>query len=276
MNSKVYQIGNRTFDFSQAYVMGILNVTPDSFSDGGKFFDKNFAIQHSLGMIKEGVDIIDIGGESTRPNSDFVDEETEINRVIPVIEKILSEHNDTIISVDTNKSIVAEEALRAGAKIVNDISGLQFDEKMVDVVKKYDAALIVMHIKGTPKNMQISPTYENLIGEIKDYLGNSIYKAEAAGIKNIIVDPGIGFGKTMENNYEIIKRLDEFEEFGYPILIGLSRKNFIGKTLNLEVTERDVPTAILEAASIKNGARIIRTHNVQYGKYVCNLLNNII
>ena len=272
---KKYKIGNRLFDFSNAYVMGILNVTPDSFSDGGLYLKLDDAVSHALKMIDEGADIIDIGGESTRPGSDFVSEDEEINRIIPVLKKILDKKNDAIISIDTTKSKVAEESLKNGAQIINDISGLQFDKNMVNVIKKHDASIIIMHIKGTPKNMQQNPHYNDVVKEVFEFLKDQSKRAKEAGVSKIIIDPGIGFGKRIQDNFELIKNLSEFKELNYPILIGLSRKSFLGKTLNLDINERDTSSAILEGIAIKNGARLIRTHNVKNGIQVCNLLNQI-
>jgi dihydropteroate synthase len=260
-NTISYKIGEKEFIFNKPYVMGILNVTPDSFSDGGKYFDRDRATNYALEMIHEGVDIIDIGGESTRPGSDFVSFEEEIERVVPVIKNILEKNPEAVISVDTNKSKVAYSALNAGAKIINDISGGTFDTEILNIAAEFNAAFVMMHIKGTPKNMQKNPTYDNLIKEIKDFLYVQTEKAKHAGIKNIFIDPGIGFGKTVENNYEIIKKIKEFKNLGYPVLIGLSRKSFIGNSLNLKIDERDNATAILETMSVNNGADIIRTHN---------------
>ena len=275
-NDIVYHIGNKKFSFDQAYVMGILNITPDSFSDGGKYLDKNIALEHAEQMINDGADIIDIGGESTRPGSETVSAEDEMKRIIPVIEKIISNFPDTIISIDTTKSAVAEEALKLGAKIVNDISGLTFDKNMIDIVSNFNSSLILMHMKGTPRDMQKNPYYEDVVKEIFDYLNVQISKALKKGIKNIFIDPGIGFGKTIEHNFEILRRLDEFKKLGFPIVIGISRKSFLGKTLVLETEERDTATAIAESASVINGARIIRTHNVKNGVQVKKLLNELI
>jgi dihydropteroate synthase len=271
-----YNIGSKTFNFSHPFVMGILNVTPDSFSDGGKYLGVDAAVSHALKMIDEGAEIIDVGGESTRPRADPVSLDEELNRVIPAIEKILDLKPDTILSIDTTKNEVAEEALKAGAAMVNDISGLTFDPRIADTVAKYDAAIIVMHIKGTPKIMQQNPVYENLLGEVASFLFGQSSKAKEAGVKKIILDPGIGFGKTSEHNFEIIRNLQSFVKIGFPVMIGVSRKSFIGKLLNLETEGRDMPTAAMEAAAILNGARIIRTHNVKFGKQVCTLMEKLI
>lgn len=275
---KKYQIGNRIFDFNRAYLMGILNVTPDSFSDGGNYFRLEDAINYGLSMIDSGADIIDIGGESTRPGSEFISEEEEKRRVLPVIEKLLSANSDLIISIDTTKSTVAKSALDLGATIVNDISAMTIDENMINICKDKNATVILMHMKGIPKTMQLNPSYNEVISEIYDYLYYRIIevKNKNKNIQNIIIDPGIGFGKSINDNFTIIKRLKEFSTLGYPILIGLSRKSFIGKTLNLEVNERDFPSSILETISIMNTSRIIRTHNVKNGRILVDLINKII
>ncbi len=271
--SKVYKIGSREFKFGSSYVMGILNVTPDSFSDGGLYFNTSDAAKHGIEMIDEGADIIDVGGESTRPGSVTVNESEELERVIPVINKILLSRPDAIISIDTTKKNVAGEALKAGAKIVNDISSLTYEPGIADVVKKYNASLILMHMKGTPKDMQKNPYYDDVVNEIYNYFYYKTADAVKYGIKNIFVDPGIGFGKRTEDNYELIQRLEDFKSLGFPVVIGVSRKSFIGKYLNLDVTDRDAATVSVESIAIKNGARIIRTHNVKYGVQVCKLLN---
>ena len=274
-NSISYKIGDKTFSSGNSYVMGILNITPDSFSDGGRYTKLEDAVNHALGMIDEGADIIDIGGESSRPGAKKISDDEELDRIIPVIDEILANKPNAIISIDTTKVKVADKSLEHGAKIINDISGLTFEPEILNVVKQYNASLILMHIKGTPENMQKSPYYDDLIAEIYEFLFNQSQIAAKAGIKNIFIDPGIGFGKTIEHNFEIIKRLEDFKSIGYPILIGASRKSFIGKTLNLEVNNRDTPTSIIEALAVKNGARIIRTHNVKNGVQVSKLLTHL-
>lgn len=249
---------------SDSLVMGILNVTPDSFSDGGRYFKHEDAFTHAMEMINDGADIIDIGGESTRPGSESVSEAEEIRRVIPMIEKILEHAPETIISVDTTKKIVALEALKRGAKIINDISGLTFEPGIAEVVKRFNASLVLMHIKGTPKDMQNDPSYEDVASEVYDFLSQRISFAAKAGVKNLIIDPGIGFGKRVSDNYELLKRLDEFKGLGCPILIGVSRKGFLGRTIGGTIAaERDTASVVTEALAAKNGARIIRTHNVK-------------
>ncbi|MBT8378622.1 MAG: dihydropteroate synthase [Ignavibacteria bacterium] len=256
--------------------MGILNVTPDSFSDGGNYFSNKSAVSYGLEMIQEGVDIIDIGGESTRPGSDPVSLKEELERVIPVIEKILTEKEDAIISIDTTKTKVAEEALMAGAKIVNDISGGTFEPEIFYAAKENDAGFIVMHIKGNPKTMQENPDYEDLIQEVYNFLEEQSCKARNAGIEKLFIDPGIGFGKSYIDNFKILNKLQEFNSLSFPITIGLSRKSFIGNSLNLNVNERDDATNALNAFAVCKGARIIRTHNVKLGVQTCKIMNGIL
>jgi dihydropteroate synthase len=257
---------NFFFDFSKkTYIMGILNITPDSYSDGGLFFNKSVAIQQALQMVEDGADIIDIGGESTRPGSETVPVEEELRRTVPVIAAIAKEINIPI-SIDTYKAEVAQRALDAGASIVNDISGLRFDPKMTKVVSEYRVPVVVMHIKGKPKDMQINPAYEALIPEIMDYLRGSIRLALDAGIQDdmIVIDPGIGFGKTFEQNLNIIHNLHEFTLLEKAVLIGASRKAFIGKILgDAPPVQRLEGTAAAVAISILEGANIVRVHDVR-------------
>jgi dihydropteroate synthase len=245
--------------------MGILNVTRDSFSDGGLYFDKSAAIKRAIQMVEEGADIIDIGGESTRPGAEPVTVEEELRRTIPVIEALAKEIN-VPISIDTYKSEVAEKALDAGASIVNDISGLRFDPEMAKVVSDYKVPVVIMHIKGRPKDMQQNPVYEALVPEIMDYLREGIRLAKESGVSEdkIIIDPGIGFGKTFNQNLEIINNLHEFTLLEKPILIGPSRKAFIGKILgNVSETDRLEGTSAAVAISIMSGANIIRVHDIK-------------
>ena len=248
-------------------LMGILNVTPDSFSDGGLFFDKDNAVSHGLMMVEEGADIIDIGGESTRPGSKPIELEEELHRVIPVIESIAKEA-DVPISIDTCKSTVAQRAFEAGAEIINDITGLHFDPDLAKVAAKGNTPLILMHIRGTPETMQKNVHYDSLFSEILQHLKDSIQRAESAGLDpgQIIIDPGIGFGKTVEDNLLIIKNLHEFRILGKPILLGTSRKSFIGKILNAEVEDRLEGTLSSMAIGVLNGAHIIRSHDVLQAK----------
>ena len=247
----------------QSLIMGILNVTPDSFSDGGKYLEKNTAINYALEMIDEGADIIDIGGESTRPFSDPVSLKEEISRVVPVIEGIRKK-SDICISIDTTKSQVATAALNSGASVINDVSAMEVDPLMVDVALKFDCPLIIMHMKGTPKNMQDDPQYESLISDIKDYLLDRIDFIISKGInpKKIVIDPGIGFGKTVENNFEIINNLKHFTSMDFPVLLGASRKSFIGISLNLPEEDRLEGSLAANIIGFQNGAKIFRVHDV--------------
>jgi dihydropteroate synthase len=269
---------NHVLDFSvKTGIMGVLNVTPDSFSDGGLFFNIQTAVEHALRMQDEGADIIDIGGESTRPGAERVDEKEEMKRIIPVIEKLASQL-EIPISVDTYKSKVAGAALSAGASMVNDISGLRFDPGMPSVVAKFGVPVVIMHIKGTPDNMQSNPVYTALIPEIMDYLREGIEIARKAGIPEdmIIIDPGIGFGKTVEHNLQIIKHLSEFSGFEKPILLGPSRKSFIGKLLNdIPSDQRLEGTAAAVATGILNGANIVRVHEVRAMARVARVADGI-
>ncbi len=252
-------------------IMGILNVTPDSFSDGGIFFSCADAVAQGKKLVKNGADILDIGGESTRPFSAEVSAEEEVKRVIPVIEK-LAEQIAIPISIDTTKASVARRAIEAGASMINDVAALRLDPEMVDVAAEYGVPVVLMHMLDTPKTMQISPTYDDLIGEIKAFLEKAIDGIEKKGIlrSRIIIDPGIGFGKTVEHNLLLIKHLKEFNSLGTPILIGPSRKAFIRqilkdegvKDINPDLQEVEIGTQAAVAAAILNGAHIVRVHNV--------------
>jgi dihydropteroate synthase len=271
-----YKIGEKSFDFKFAHTMGILNVTPDSFSDGGKYINKESAVTYAMKMIEEGVDIIDVGGESTRPGSDPLNESDELNRVIPVIEDILKRKPDSIISIDTTKVKVAKEALHTGAMIVNDISGGTFDPRIFTVAKEFDAAIILMHMKGKPKTMQTSPVYSDVVSEVYDYLAKQTWAASDTGNDKIIVDPGIGFGKRLEDNLTLIDRLEDFKSLGFPIMVGLSRKSFIGNSLNLPIEDRDDATNALNALTLSKGVRLIRSHIVKQAVQTCKLFNSLI
>jgi len=264
------ELGRRTL------VMGVLNVTPDSFSDGGLFYEPERAVERALEMVEEGADIIDIGGESTRPGSEPVPLEEELRRVIPVIEAVAREV-EVPISVDTYKAKVAEEALRKGASIVNDISALGFDPEMAEVVARHGAALILMHIKGTPRDMQKDPQYEDVLGEIRAYLRERIARAEAAGVSPdaIVVDPGIGFGKKLEHNLEILRNLDRLQDLDKPILVGPSRKTFIGQILGVDVSDRLYGTLGAVVHSVMKGAHIVRVHDVKAARHVVDVIDAI-
>jgi dihydropteroate synthase len=244
-------------------IMGILNVTPDSFYDGGRSYGPDKAFEKANELYRDGADIIDIGGESTRPGADTVSLWEEMDRVCPVIEAITG-RIDIPISIDTYKSEVAEEALKLGASIINDISGLTFDEKMTNIAAKYSSYVVIMHIKGTPKNMQVNPVYENLLDEVYTFLENSKEKALISGVDKdkIIIDPGIGFGKSFEDNYRLLNNIGFFKKLGVPLLIGLSRKSLIGKLYDKDY-DRLSATIALNSISALNGADIVRVHDVR-------------
>jgi dihydropteroate synthase len=248
----------------RTYIMGVLNVTPDSFSDGGRYLSEAEAVQQGLRMARDGADIIDVGGESTRPYADRITAQEEMDRVIPVIEALHRELTIPI-SVDTCKARVADEAFRAGASMLNDISAFRFDPDMTSTAAKAGVPVILMHMKGTPADMQKSPTYKNLIPEIIAFLADARDRAVKGGIERhmIILDPGIGFGKTFDHNLQIIRDLAQFRTLGQPILLGSSRKAFLGHILDREPPERDTGTMATIAAGVMNGAGIVRVHNVK-------------
>jgi dihydropteroate synthase len=271
---KAYSLawGKHRLDFGKrTCIMGVLNVTPDSFSDGGKFFTLDDAVAQGYKLFEDGADILDIGGESTRPFSYSVSEEEEIKRVVPVIET-LSKRIPIPISIDTTKAGVAEQAINAGASMINDVSSLSFDPKMANVAVDYAVPVILMHMLGNPKTMQVDPFYEDLINDIKTFFENAIDQAEKKGISRskIIIDPGIGFGKTIGHNLLLIKRLHEFKTMEVPIMIGTSRKAFIRNLLKDNTVEKiNADSELVEsgtqasvAAAILNGANIVRVHDV--------------
>ena len=255
------RIGNRTFDTANhTYVMGILNVTPDSFSDGGRFDKMDAALLHAEKMIKEGADILDVGGESTRPGHVQITDEEEIARVVPVIEKLKKEF-DVPISIDTYKSALAEVAVCAGADLVNDIWGLKYDEKMADVIAKHDVACCLMHNKN-------EAVYKNFLKDMYAELQKCVDAAKAAGIGDdrIMLDPGVGFGKTYEMNLDVMKHLELFNGLGYPMLLGTSRKSMIGLTLDLPVEEREEGTMVTTVYGVQKGCAFVRVHDVEKNK----------
>ncbi len=257
-------IGSTVFDYSRTYVIGILNVTSDSFSDGGMFAQPDIAVRHALDMISHGADIIDIGGESTRPGADPLSYDREVERVIPVIKRLRGE-TDTPISIDTYKSSVAEAAIEAGADLVNDISGLRFDPKMARTIADHNVPVIIMHIKGEPRSMQENPVYTDLIGEIRSYLADSIALAIKAGISanSIIIDPGIGFGKTFDHNFEILNSIQRFADLGKPILTGASRKAFLGSLAGADPDDRLPESLSAAVIAASRGAHFVRVHDVE-------------
>lgn len=265
------RIGNKEFNIGErTYIMGILNVTPDSFSDGGKFNEIEAAVAQAKKLVEDGADIIDIGGESTRPGAEYVTEEEEIKRVVPII-KAIKEQLDVIISIDTYKSKTAEEAVKAGADIINDIWGAKYDKNIAKVAAKYNVPIILMH------NRQPKP-YENLMKDVVADLQESIDIAIEAGVKkeNIILDPGIGFAKTYEENLIVMNNCEIIKEMGYPVLLGTSRKSMIGLTLNLPVNERVEGTLATTVMGIMKGMEFIRVHDVLENKRVAVMTDTIL
>ena len=284
MKERILECGKYKLSLGrETKIMGVLNVTPDSFSDGGKFFAEDDAILRAQNMEREGADIIDVGGESTRPFADPVTEDEEINRVIPVI-KGLADRINIPISIDTTKAKVAEEAMKAGASIINDVSALRFDSAIAKVAADYNVPLILMHMKKNPKTMQMAPKYEDLTGEIKKFLSEAVEKAQSYNVSKdkILIDPGIGFGKTFADNFVILKRLEEFKALGFPLLVGTSRKAFIRDLLAEDDKEPLPDSSVVEvgtnatiAAAALYGADIVRVHEVKSAKNSLKIINAI-
>lgn len=276
---------NTVFPGNKTLLMGIVNITPDSFSDGGLYNNVEGAVKHTEAMLAEGADIIDIGGESTRPGSKKVSAKEEKERVIPVISAIRKQlGRDFLISIDTNKAEVADAALFAGADFINSLGGFLFDEHLADIAGKYNCKVVIYHIKGIPETMQRGEIiYDDVIQEISDFFEKQISLAEKHGLKRdrLILDPGIGFGKTVEQNVEIIRRLGAFKKFNLPILIGVSRKSHLGSLLAKELGKDFPPLERLEgalaetAAAILNGAQIIRTHDILQTKKFITVMDEI-
>ena len=279
ISNKDFKLDNRTI------VMGILNITPDSFSDGGKFFSLDNAVKQAIRMEKEGADIIDVGGESTRPGAKAISLDEELSRVTPVIEELVKKIKIPL-SVDTYKSEVAKRVLDSGASMINDISALQGDKHLANIVAEYDVPICLMHMKGSPRNMQVNPVYDNVMKEIHNFLKNRVEYAISCNIKkeNIIVDPGIGFGKRtgkgIEDNCEILRRLSELKDLGLPILVGPSRKTFIGNICGdekpLPVTERLEGSLAAACIAVINGANIVRVHDVKETRRCVDIVDCII
>ncbi len=256
-------------------IMGILNITPDSFSDGGKYTQVNAAVAQAGVMVEEGVDIIDIGGESTRPGAESVSAEQQVLRVVPVIKAIRKAFSkNLLISIDTTLAAVAEAALQAGANIINDVSAGQNDSNILKVAREYDVPIILMHMQGTPQNMQDNPSYINVISEVKEALENRIEEALSAGIKkqNIILDPGIGFGKRREDNLNLLAHLDQIVAIGYPVLLGTSRKRFMGSLCDVSSpAELVTATAVTTALGVMSGVPMFRVHDVKQNRQAADV-----
>jgi dihydropteroate synthase len=255
--------------------MGVLNVTPDSFSDGGRYLDKGKAVERALEMVEEGADIIDVGGESTRPGADEVDVEEEMRRTVPVIEELRS-RLDVPISIDTRHHQVAQEALEAGAQIINDVSGLQ-DRNMIELAARRGAGVVMMHMLGEPQTMQDQPTYDDVVGDISLFLEERMQRAREGGVDpaRILLDPGLGFGKSLDHNLQIVVRLREFRCLGRGMLVGASRKSFIGKVLGQEVTGRKEGSLAIASIAIMNGASVVRAHDVKETKMVARMVDAV-
>ena len=283
---KELKIGKRIFRWGKrTYIMGVLNVTPDSFSDGGRFLNPDDAVKRALEMQAEGADIIDIGGESSRPGAEPVSVEEELRRVVPVLEEVCDKL-DIPVSIDTYKSEVAEKAIELGADMVNDISALRFDPNMVKVVADYDVPVVLMHMKGTPRDMQLNPSYDDVMHEIVSFLHDRKQFAVSHGVDEhkIILDPGIGFGKRtgkgIEDNCEILRRLKELKVLGNPVLVGASRKTFIGNVCGegeqLPVNERLEGSLAAIAVAVMNGVDVVRVHDVKESKRFLRLMDRVI
>lgn len=255
---------DRVLSLDRTLIMGVLNVTPDSFSDGGRWFDRRAAIAHALEMVEQGADVLDVGGESTRPGADAVPEEEELRRVLPVIEAVVRE-SDVPISIDTRKASVARRAVEAGASIVNDTGGEAADPHMPQVAAETGAAVVFMHSRGTPATMRSLTDYTDVVTDVASFLDEAAKRLVAVGVarESIVVDPGFGFAKTPEQNLELLDRLDEIVALGYPVLAGTSRKSFIGAVLDLPEDERVEGTAATVAWTIARGAHVVRVHDVE-------------
>jgi len=264
-------------ELNSVKIMGILNVTPDSFSDGGNYFAPSKAFLHAAKMISEGADIIDVGGCSSRPGATLVSEQEELDRVIPVIERLVKNFNIPI-SIDTFRSVVAQEAAFAGASMVNDISAGEDDHQMISMVAKLGIPYIAMHKKGTPTTMQDAPNYNNVVSEVLEFFIKKKEECLKAGIKDLIIDPGFGFGKTIDHNYELLQNLDAFNILDAPILVGISRKSMIYKLLEISPQDSIHGTTFLHAIALSKGAHIIRVHDVKaavQGVAIWNKLQNV-
>jgi dihydropteroate synthase len=262
---------------ARVHIMGIVNVTPDSFSDGGLFFSPDAALKHGLQLVDEGADLLDVGGESTRPGADPIDAEEEIRRVVPVIESLVSEV-PVPISIDTMKAEVARAALDAGAQIVNDVSAGRHDQDMFGLVAQREVPIVLMHMAGEPRSMQRDPHYDDVVTEVVRFLEQRTRSALEAGIdsRRIVIDPGFGFGKTPEHNLLLLKHLGEIASIDYPVLVGTSRKSFIGETLDLSVSERLEGTAATVALAVANGTAIVRVHDVGPMRRVASMVEAVL
>jgi len=286
MSTNTLQTGNklaplqmadgRQLSLDHPLVMGIINITPDSFYDGGKYTNPKNAIEQVDKLLTEGADIIDIGAASTRPGAELISPENELKRILPVLDAVITKHPHAIISIDTFHSEVAEECVNHGAAIINDISGGTLDGKMIDTVAKLKVPYIIMHMQGSPQNMQIEPVYNNVVNEVYDFLADRVKAARTAGIKQLVIDPGFGFGKTVEHNYLLLRNLSKFKELGLPILAGVSRKSMINKVLKTKPENALTGTIALNTLALLQGANILRVHDVKEAKQVIKMVNQFL
>jgi dihydropteroate synthase len=274
-NIKSLNCRGKLIDTDKTLIMGILNISDDSFFDGGKFNNIESALKKTEKMLSEGADIIDIGAISTKPGTKDIDTENELERLLPILSEVKRHFPDTIISVDTWRAKVAKESLEIGANIINDISGGQFDSEIMEVVGKYNAPYILMHTKGKPSVMQKNPYYVDVMTEIKSYFSQQLNKTKESGINDVILDPGFGFGKTVENNYQILQHLNEFKMFGNIIMVGISRKSMINKVLQIEAKQALNGTTALHTIALLKGADILRVHDVKEAKEVVFLTDKL-
>jgi dihydropteroate synthase len=272
---KYLNVKGKLLDISKPLVMGILNVTPDSFYDGGKATDSEPAVHHAEKMINEGAAIIDVGGQSTRPGATIISAEEEWNRIKNTLTILCGKFPDTIFSIDTFYSDVAEKAVAVGAGIINDVSGGNMDEKMFDTVARLKVPYILMHMKGSPQTMQQDPAYENVVKEIMDFFVERIQKLSALGVSDIIIDPGFGFGKSLDHNFELLSHLPAFKIIGRPILVGFSRKSMVNKVIGTKPEDALNGTTVLNTIALQNGASILRVHDVKEAVEVLKLTSRI-
>ena len=269
----IINCNSTTIDLYEGHVMGVLNVTPDSFYDGGKYKDLNSIVSQAKQMLEDGATFIDIGGASTKPGADVVDEKEEINRVIPAINAIKQHAPKAIISIDTTSSVVAEKAVASGASIINDISSGTFDDSMLAVVASLDVPFIAMHMQGTPNTMQKNPTYNYVVDDVFRAMESFRDRAIKQGIKHIIIDPGFGFGKTLSHNYQLLHHLDKFQSLGHPILVGASRKSMIQKPIDVQAENALNGTTVVNTIAALRGASILRVHDVKEAVQVFKIVN---
>ena len=271
-NTRPIHCGNKTIDFSKPKIMGVLNLTPDSFYDGGKFHQEKIRMEQTARMLKEGADMIDIGAVSSRPGAEIPDEEEELRRIVWPLQRLIKEFPDAIFSIDTFRSKVARECILSGAHIVNDISGGNLDENMFETVAELQVPYLLMHMHGTPEMMQQSPVAENIIEMVRQFFKEKVAQLNTLGVEDIILDPGFGFGKTLKCNYMMLKNLEQLRIHDYPLLGGISRKSMINKVINTKASEALNGTTVLNAIALQHGANILRVHDVKEAREVIEIV----